>query len=95
MSMFYCSSCDRLVDSDEILFVYEDSTDEWTCENCLEADTDINEEDVLHRFDTNSATPFKIERSTFHGDDVDYGGYSHKYDEPFTDRGGTDEGWDY
>ena len=36
-------------------------------------------------------TPFKIERSTFHGDDVDYGGYNHKYDEPFTDRGGTDE----
>ena len=55
-------------------------------------DPDINEKDVLFRFDTTTTT---IERSTFHGDDVDYGGYSHKYDEPFTDRGGTDEGWDY
>ena len=31
------------------------------------------------------------ERTTFHGDDVDYQGYAHKYDEKFTDRGGTDE----
>ena len=91
MSMFYCNSCDHLVDSDYVLFVYEDETDSWTCANCLEADTDINEEDVLHRFNLANTTPFKIERSTFHGDDVDYGGYNHKYDEPFTDRGGTDE----
>ena len=91
MSMFYCSGCDHLVDSDYVLFVYEDETDSWTCENCLYADTDIDEEDVLHRFNLANTTPFKIERSTFHGDDVDYGGYSHKYDEPFTDRGGTDE----
>ena len=33
----------------------------------------------------------KIERSTFHGDDLDYGGYAHKYDEKFSDRGATDE----
>ena len=33
----------------------------------------------------------KNERTTFHGDDVDFGGYAHKYDEKFTDRGGTDE----
>ncbi len=91
MSMFYCSGCDHLVDSDYVLFVYEDETGSWTCENCLEADTDIIEEDVLHRFNLANTTPFKIERSTFHGDDVDYGGYNHKYDEPFTDRGGTDE----
>ena len=91
MSMFYCSGCDHLVDSDYVLFVYEDETDCWTCANCLEADTDINEEDVLHRFNLANTTPFKIERSTFHGEDVDYGGYNHKYDEPFTDRGGTDE----
>ena len=91
MSMFYCSGCDHLVDSDYVLFVYEDETDCWTCAICLEADTDINEEDVLHRFNLANTTPFKIERSTFHGDDVDYGGYNHKYDEPFTDRGGTDE----
>ena len=91
MSMFYCSGCDHLVDSDYVLFVYEDETGSWTCENCLEADTDIIEDDVLHRFNLANTTPFKIERSTFHGDDVDYGGYNHKYDEPFTDRGGTDE----
>ena len=89
--MFYCSGCDHLVDSDYVLFVYEDETGSWTCENCLEADTDIIEDDVLHRFNLANTTPFKIERSTFHGDDVDYGGYNHKYDEPFTDRGGTDE----
>tara|TARA_R100001530_G_scaffold37527_1_gene29144 strand:+ start:1152 stop:1427 length:276 start_codon:yes stop_codon:yes gene_type:complete len=91
MSMFYCSGCDHLVDSDYVLFVYEDETDCWTCANCLEADPDIIEEDVLHRFNLANTTPFKIERSTFHGDDVDYGGYNHKYDEPFSDRGGTDE----
>ena len=96
--MFYCSGCDHLVDSDAVLFVYEDATDSWTCANCLEADPDIDEEDVLHRFNTWSLNEswkdnksFKIERSTFHGDDVDYGGYDHKYDEPFTDRGATDE----
>ena len=89
--MFYCSSCDHLVDSDYVLFVYEDETGSWTCENCLEADTDINEDDVLHRFNLANTTPFKIERSTFHGDDEDYGGYSHRYDEPFSDRGATDE----
>ena len=33
----------------------------------------------------------KTERTTFHGDDVDFGGYAHKYDEKFTDRGATDE----
>ena len=95
MSVFYCNGCDMLVDSDEVLFVYEDESDEWTCANCLEADPDIIEEDVLHRFNlslwTTPITPFRIERSTFHGDDIDYGGYAHKYDEPFTDRGATDE----
>ena len=48
MSMFYCSSCDMLVDSDAVLFVYDDVTDHWTCANCLEADPDIDAEKVLH-----------------------------------------------
>jgi hypothetical protein len=91
MSMFYCSSCDHLVDSDYVLFVYEHETDDWTCANCLDADPYINSADVMHKFNTNNTTPFKIERSTFHGDDEDYGGYSHRYDEPFSDRGATDE----
>jgi len=85
MSMFYCSSCDHLVDSDLVLFTYDDSTMEWTCEDCLEDDPDIDTEKVLYQFDTGQ------QRTTFHGDDVDYGGYSHRYDEPFSDRGGTDE----
>jgi len=33
----------------------------------------------------------KVDRATFHGDDLDYGGYAHKYDEPDSDRGATDE----
>jgi len=85
MSMFYCSSCDHLVDSDFILFTYDDTTMEWTCEDCLEDDPDIDTEKVLYQFDTGQ------HRTTFHGDSVDYGGYAHKYDEPYTDRGGTDE----
>jgi len=58
---------------------------EWTCEDCLEDDPDIDTEKVLYQFDTGQ------HRTTFHGDSVDYGGYAHKYDEPYTDRGGTDE----
>ena len=34
----------------------------------------------------------KNERTTFHGDDVDYAyPYSHRYNEPDSDRGATDE----
>jgi hypothetical protein len=33
----------------------------------------------------------KADRATFHGDDLDYGGYAHKYDEKFSDRGASDE----
>ena len=95
MSMFYCSSCDMLVDSDAVLFVYDDVTDHWTCANCLEADPDIDAEKVLHHFNSRTSEGYvrwdAVERSTFHGDDVYYGGYNHKYDEPDTDRGGTDE----
>ena len=29
----------------------------------------------------------------FLGNDEQYRGYSHKYDEPDTDRGASDEGW--
>jgi hypothetical protein len=33
-----------------------------------------------------------LERSTFHGDDEDYKyPYNHRYDEPDSDRGGSDE----
>ena len=52
MSMFYCSSCDMLVDSDAVLFVYDDVTDHWTCANCLEADPDIDAAKVLHHFNS-------------------------------------------
>ena len=34
----------------------------------------------------------RVERSTFHGDDLDYAyPYSHRYNEPDSDRGATDE----
>ena len=41
MSMFYCSGCDHLVDSDATLFIVEEGkngVDEWICEPCLERD---------------------------------------------------------
>ena len=47
MSVFYCSECDMLVDSDEVLFVFDDVTDHWTCANCLEADPDIASKALL------------------------------------------------
>ena len=47
--------------------------------------------DFYHKTVFNYHRHKQEERSTFHGDDVDYGGYDHKYDEPFTDRGATDE----
>ena len=50
MSMFYCSSCDHLVDSDAILFVYDEKTDQWTCMNCLEADPGLDEEQEIADF---------------------------------------------
>ena len=34
--------------------------------------------------------PFK----SFWGTDEDYGGYPHRYMEPDSDRGASDEGWD-
>jgi hypothetical protein len=48
--MFYCSSCDHLVDSDAILFVYNEKTDQWTCMNCLEADPGLDEEQEIIEF---------------------------------------------
>jgi hypothetical protein len=34
----------------------------------------------------------RVDRSTFHGDDLDYAyPYSHRYNEPDSDRGATDE----
>ena len=48
--MFYCSSCDHLVDSDAILFVYDEKTDQWTCMNCLEADPGLDEEQEIADF---------------------------------------------
>jgi len=52
MSMFYCNGCDQLVDSDEVLFIYEYKTDFWTCQNCLDADVDVDTEQVLEDFNT-------------------------------------------
>ena len=50
MSIFYSSSCDHLVDSDAILFVYDEKTDQWTCMNCLEADPGLDEEKEIADF---------------------------------------------
>ena len=53
MSMFYCNGCDHLVDSDEVLFIYDYKTDYWTCANCLEADPDVEDvEKVLDNWNT-------------------------------------------
>ena len=52
MSMFYCNSCDLLVDSDEVLFIYDYKTDHWTCQNCLDANEDVDTEQVLEAFNT-------------------------------------------
>jgi DNA-directed RNA polymerase subunit RPC12/RpoP len=39
MSVFYCDSCDKLVDSDEAPeFEYDENTREWKCESCIERD---------------------------------------------------------
>ena len=41
MSMFFCSSCDNLVDSDQYPeFDYDESTLEWTCSFCIENQID-------------------------------------------------------
>ena len=63
MGMFYCNSCDHLIDSDAILFVYDWRTDYWTCQNCLDADEDVDTEQVLKDFEkywTEEASPFKL-----------------------------------
>ena len=37
----------------------------------------------------------KTQYHVFYGDDEDYGyPYAHKYDEPNSDRGASDEGWE-
>ena len=39
--MFYCNSCDRLVDSDISLdSVYDHEFNEWACQSCLENEAD-------------------------------------------------------
>ena len=63
MGMFYCNSCDHLIDSDAILFVYDWRTDYWTCQNCLDADEDVDTEQVLKDFEkywTEEASPFQL-----------------------------------
>ena len=37
----------------------------------------------------------KFGSGMFMGNDEEYGGYAHKYDEPDTDRGASDERWEY
>ena len=40
MSVFYCDSCDSLVDSDYAPdFTYDEKTGEWKCESCNENET--------------------------------------------------------
>ena len=40
MSVFYCDSCDSLVDSDYAPdFTYNEKTGEWKCESCNENET--------------------------------------------------------
>ena len=50
--MFYCNGCDHLVDSDEVLFIYDWKTDYWTCANCLEDDPDVDVDKILEEFNT-------------------------------------------
>ena len=53
MSMFYCSGCDHLVDSDATLFIVEEGkngVDEWICEHCLERDNPDHAERLLMEF---------------------------------------------
>ena len=53
MSMFYCSGCDHLVDSDSTLFIVEETKnglDEWICEHCLERDKPDHAERLLMEF---------------------------------------------
>ena len=53
MSMFYCSGCDHLVDSDATLFIVEEGkngVDEWICEPCLERDNPDHAERLLMEF---------------------------------------------
>ena len=39
MSVFFCNSCDQLIDSDEMPeFIYYKSTDTWKCQACIERD---------------------------------------------------------
>tara|TARA_R100001594_G_scaffold94040_3_gene128246 strand:+ start:857 stop:1003 length:147 start_codon:yes stop_codon:yes gene_type:complete len=48
MSIFFCNSCDQLIDSDEMPeFKYYKSTDTWKCQGCIENDNEeiLNEED--------------------------------------------------
>ena len=48
MSVFFCNSCDQLIDSDEMTeFEYYKSTDTWKCQGCIENDNEeiLNEED--------------------------------------------------
>ena len=43
VSVFYCNSCDQLVDSDEApSFVYFSNDRTWKCDNCLEKDGELN-----------------------------------------------------
>lgn len=53
MSMFYCSECDHLVDSDEFLFIVEETKkgiDNWICEPCLENIDPDNAERLIREF---------------------------------------------
>jgi len=50
----------------------------------------VNETQSAYVYEKQST--IKNERSTFIGDDIDYAyPFSHRYDEPFSDRGASDE----
>ena len=41
MSVIYCNFCDQLSDTDYAVgFDYDENTNEWKCESCVEKDDD-------------------------------------------------------
>jgi len=50
MSMIFCSDGDHLVDSDGTLFIYDEETRFWTCEDCLHRYPNLDVEKVLDDF---------------------------------------------
>ena len=80
MSVIYCSFCDQLSDTDYAPdFGYNEKTGEWKCEACKEEDGEIE-------YLALEAYLEKLRKTKPTG--------NHRYDEPDSDRGATDEGWE-